>query len=153
CSGVDDVKNFGFRRIDDGVQYLGDAVTSLSLSGAGNTATLTFKTTEKTLLRYSTDFLVRTLEFRVRNNTNSGAVAYYSVNLIISREQASAALAVDTASVRTFSTLGSGTWGIASASPTGVSLAFAVSADGTTLTVTLTAIDSASRIINARLRA
>ncbi|MGQ8688658.1 hypothetical protein ACUTGF_28515, partial [Klebsiella pneumoniae] len=92
CSGVDDVKNFGFRRIDDGVQYLGDAVTSLSLSGAGNTATLTFKTTEKTLLRYSTDFLVRTLEFRVRNNTNSGAVAYYSVNLIISREQASAAL-------------------------------------------------------------
>ncbi len=61
CSGVDDVKNFGFRRIDDGVQYLGDAVTSLSLSGAGNTATLTFKTTEKTLLRYSTDFLVRTL--------------------------------------------------------------------------------------------
>ncbi|MGF9356482.1 hypothetical protein AAGL64_23020, partial [Klebsiella pneumoniae] len=54
---------------------------------------------------------------------------------------------------RTFSTLGSGTWGIASASPTGVSLAFAVSADGTTLTVTLTAIDSASRIINARLRA
>ncbi|MDS1331139.1 tail fiber protein, partial [Klebsiella pneumoniae] len=63
CSGVDDVKNFGFRRIDDGVQYLGDAVTSLSLSGAGNTATLTFKTTEKTLLRYSTDFLVRTLEF------------------------------------------------------------------------------------------
>lgn len=153
CSGVDDVKNFGFRRIDDGVQYLGDSVPSLSLSGAGSTATLTFKTTEKTLLRYSTDFLVRTLEFRVRNNTNSGAVAYYSVNLIISREQASAALAVDTASVRTFSTLGSGTWGIASASPTGVSLDFAISSDGATLTVTLTAIDSASRLINARLRA
>lgn len=153
CSGVDDVKNFGFRRIDDGVQYLGDSVPSLSLSGAGSTATLTFKTTEKTLLRYSTDFLVRTLEFRVRNNTNSGDVAYYSVNLIISREQASAALAVDTASVRTFSTLGSGTWGIASASPTGVSLDFAISSDGATLTVTLTAIDSASRLINARLRA
>ncbi|WPJ55829.1 hypothetical protein RCIP0097_00021 [Klebsiella phage RCIP0097] len=153
CSGVDDVKNFGFRRIDDGVQYLGDSVPSLSLSGAGSTATLTFKTTEKTLLRYSTDFLVRTLEIRARNNTNTGAVAYYSVNLIISREQASAALAVDTASVRTFATLGSGTWGIASASPTGVSLDFAISADGATLTVTLTAIDSASRLINARLRA
>ncbi len=152
CSGVEDVKNFGLRRIEDGVQYLGD-VSALSLSGSGNTATLTFKTTAQTLSRYATEFLVRTLEFRVRNNTNSGAVAYYSVNLIISREQASAALAVDTASVRTFSTLGSGTWGIASASPTGVSLAFAVSADGTTLTVTLTAIDSASRIINARLRA
>ncbi|HBY9479015.1 TPA: hypothetical protein MJA05_30285, partial [Klebsiella pneumoniae] len=66
---------------------------------------------------------------------------------------ASANIAVDTASVRTFSTLSSGTWGIASASPTGVSLAFAISGDGTTLTVTLTAIDSASRIINARLRA
>lgn len=152
CSGVDDVKNFGFRRIDDGVQYLGD-ISELSLSGAGNTATLTFQTTSQAFPRYSTGLLVRTLEFRVRNNTNTGAVAYYSVNLIISREQASAALAVDTASVRTFSTLGSGTWGIASTSPTGVSLAFAISADGTTLTVTLTAIDSASRRINARLRA
>lgn len=153
CAGVEDIKNFGLRRIEDGVQYLGDAVPSLSLSGAGNTATLTFTTTSRTFPRYTADLLVRTLEFRVRNNINTGAVAYYSVNLIISREQASAALAVDTASVRTLSTLGSGTWGIASASPTGVSLAFAISADGTTLTVTLTAIDSASRIINARLRA
>ncbi|MGQ3813142.1 hypothetical protein ACUBKK_02915 [Klebsiella quasipneumoniae subsp. similipneumoniae] len=152
CTGVEDVKNFGLRRIEDGVQYLGD-VSRLSLSGSGNTATLTFQTTAQTLSRYATEFLVRTLEFRVRNNTNAGAVAYYSVNLIIYREQASAALAVDTASVRTLSTLGSGTWGIASASPTGVSLAFAISGDGTTLTVTLTAIDSASRIINARLRA
>lgn len=153
CTGVEDIKNFGLRRIEDGVQYLGDAVPSLSLSGAGNTATLTFTTTSRTFPRYTADLLVRTLEFRVRNNINTGAVAYYSVNLLISREQASAALAVDTASVRTLSTLGSGTWGIASASPTGVSLAFAISADGTTLTVTLTAIDSASRIINARLRA
>lgn len=152
CPGVEDVKNYGLRRIEDGVQYLGDT-SALSLSGAGNTATLTFKTTAQDFPRYSSDLLVRTLEFRVRNNINTGAVAYYSVNLIISREQASANIAVDTASVRTFSTLGSGTWGIASASPTGVSLAFAISADGATLTVTLTAIDSASRIINARLRA
>ncbi|MGQ8554262.1 hypothetical protein ACUTFJ_20730, partial [Klebsiella pneumoniae] len=153
CSGVEDEKNFGLRRISNGVQYLGDAVSSLSLSGAGSTATLTFTTTSQTFSRYTADLLVRTLEFRVRNNINTGAVAYYSVNLIISREQASANIAVDTASVRTFSTLSSGTWGIASASPTGVSLAFAISGDGTTLTVTLTAIDSASRIINARLRA
>lgn len=153
CSGVEDVKNFGFRRISDGVQYLGDAVSALSLSGAGNTATLTFKTTAQAFSRYSSELLVRNLEIRARNNTSTGSVAYYSVNLIISREQASAAIAVDTASVRTFATLSGGTWGITSASPTGVSLDFAISADGTTLTVTLTAIDSASRIINARLRA
>ncbi|HBU4068190.1 TPA: phage tail protein [Klebsiella pneumoniae] len=153
CTGVEDVKNFGLRRIEDGVQYLGDAVPSLSLSGAGNTATLTFTTTSQTFPRYTSDFLVRTLEFRVRNNINTGAVAYYSVNLIIYREQYAANVRVDTASVRTLSTLGSGTWGVASASPTGVSLDFAISEDGTTLTVTLTAIDSASRIINARLRA
>lgn len=153
CSGVEDVKNFGFRRISDGVQYLGDAVSALSLSGAGNTATLTFKTTAQAFSRYSSELLVRNLEIRARNNTSTGSVAYYSVNLVISREQASAAIAVDTASVRTFATLSGGTWGITSASPTGVSLAFAISEDGTTLTVTLTAIDSASRIINARLRA
>ncbi|WP_239059164.1 hypothetical protein [Klebsiella pneumoniae] len=153
CSGVEDVKNFGLRRISDGVQYLGDAVSALSLSGAGNTATLTFKTTAQAFSRYSSELLVRTLEIRARNNTSTGSVAYYSVNLIISREYASAAIAVDTASVRTFATLSGGTWGITSASPTGVSLAFAISEDGTTLTVTLTAIDSASRIINARLRA
>ncbi|HFF0346084.1 hypothetical protein [Klebsiella pneumoniae] len=152
CSGVEDVKNFGFRRISDGVQYLGD-VSALSLSGAGNTATLTFKTTAQAFSRYSSELLVRNLEIRARNNTSTGSVAYYSVNLIISREQAAAAIAVDTASVRTFATLSGGTWGITSASPTGVSLSFAVSEDGTTLTVTLTAIDSASRIINARLRA
>lgn len=152
CAGVEDIKNFGFRRISNGEQYLGDT-SGISLSGAGNTATLTFNTTAQAFPRYTSDLLVRTLEFRVRNNINTGAVAYYSVNLIISREQASANIAVDTASVRTFSTLSSGTWGIASTSPTGVSLAFAISADGTTLTVTLTAIDSASRIINARLRA
>ncbi|EMC8498008.1 hypothetical protein VLL38_004506, partial [Klebsiella pneumoniae] len=28
CSGVEDVKNFGLRRISDGVQYLGDAVSA-----------------------------------------------------------------------------------------------------------------------------
>ncbi|WP_227533453.1 hypothetical protein [Klebsiella pneumoniae] len=153
CTGVEDVKNFGLRRISDGVQYLGDAVSALSLSGAGNTATLTFKTTAQAFSRYSSELLVRNLEIRARNNTSTGSVAYYSVNLVISREQASAAIAVDTASVRTFATLSGGTWGITSASPTGVSLAFAISEDGTTLTVTLTAIDSASRIINARLRA
>lgn len=153
CTGVEDVKNFGLRRISDGVQYLGDAVSALSLSGAGNTATLTFQTTSQDFPRYTSDLLVRTLEIRARNNTSTGSVAYYSVNLIISREYAAAAIAVDTASVRTLATLGGGTWGITSASPTGVSLAFAISADGTTLTVTLTAIDSASRVINARLRA
>lgn len=153
CAGVEDVKNYGLRRISDGVQYLGDAVSALSLSGAGNTATLTFQTTSQDFPRYTSDLLVRTLEIRARNNTSTGSVAYYSVNLIISREYAAAAIAVDTASVRTLATLGGGTWGITSASPTGVSLAFAISADGTTLTVTLTAIDSASRVINARLRA
>ncbi|HHC3898638.1 TPA: hypothetical protein ACN73J_000415 [Klebsiella pneumoniae] len=153
CTGVEDVKNFGLRRISDGVQYLGDVVSALSLSGAGNTATLTFKTTAQAFSLYSSELLVRNLEIRARNNTSTGSVAYYSVNLIISREQAAAAIAVDTASVRTFATLSGGTWGITSASPTGVSLSFAVSEDGTTLTVTLTAIDSASRIINARLRA
>ncbi|MGO1090927.1 hypothetical protein ACTMBH_27255 [Klebsiella pneumoniae] len=152
CSGVEDVKNFGLRRIEDGVQYLGD-VSRLSLSGSGNTATLTFKTTAQTFSRYSTELLVRTLEIRARNNTSTGSVAYYSVNLVISREQAAASITIDTASVRTLATLSGGTWGIASASPTGVSLAFAISEDGTTLTVTLTAIDSASRIISARLRA
>ncbi|MBC4256678.1 phage tail protein [Klebsiella pneumoniae] len=152
CSGVEDVKNFGLRRISDGVQYLGE-MSSLSLSGAGNTATLTFQTTAQAFSRYSTELLVRTLEIRARNNTSSGSVAYYSVNLVISREQAAASIAIDTASVRTLATLSGGTWGIASASPTGVSLAFAISADGTTLTVTLTAIDSASRNISARLRA
>ena len=152
CDGVEDVKNFGFRRISNGEQYLGDT-SGLSLSGAGNTATLTFKTTAQAFSRYTTELLVRNLEIRARNNTSTGSVAYYSVNLIISREQAAADIAVDTASVRTFATRSGGTWGIASASPTGVSLAFAVSEDGTTLTVTLTAIDSASRTISARLRA
>lgn len=153
CTGVEDVKNYGLRRISDGVQYLGDAVSALSLSGAGNTATLTFTTTSQAFPRYTSDLLVRTLEIRARNNTSTGSVAYYSVNLIISREYAAAAIAVDTASVRTLATASGGTWGITSASPTGVSLAFDISADGTTLTVTLTAIDSASRVINARLRA
>lgn len=153
CPGVEDVKNFGFRRISGGVQYLGGTVSGIGLSGAGNTATMTFTTNPQELSRYSSAFLVRTLEITARNNTSTGAVAYYSVNLIISREQASAAIAVDTASVRTFATASSGTWGIPSASPTGVSLAFSVSADGTTLTVTLTAIDSASRTISAKLRA
>lgn len=153
CAGVEDVKNYGLRRISDGVQYLGDAVSALSLSGAGNTATLTFQTTSQDFPRYTSDLLVRTLEIRARNNTSTGSVAYYSVNLIISREYAAAAIAVDTASVRTLATASGGTWGITSASPTGVSLAFAISADGATLTVTLTAIDSASRVINARLRA
>lgn len=153
CLGVEDVKNFGLRRISNGVQYLGDAVSGLALSGAGNTATMVFTTTPQELSRYSSELLVRTLEITARNNTSTGSVAYYSVNLIISREYASAAIAVDTASVRTFATVSGGTWGITSASPTGVSLSFAISSDGKTLTVTLTAIDSASRVISAKLRA
>ncbi|MEK0247189.1 hypothetical protein QFI66_003475 [Raoultella sp. BAC10a-01-01] len=153
CPGVEDVKNFGFHRISDGTHYLGDAVSGLSLSGAGNTATMTFTTTTQPFSRYSSDLIVRTLEFKARNNTSTGSVARYSVDVIISREQASASVAVDASSVKTTVSLSGGTWGIASANPSGVSLAFAVSEDGTTLTVTLTAVDSASRIINARLRA
>ena len=153
CPGVEDVKNFGFHRINDGTHYLGGAVTGLALSGAGNTATMTFTTTTLALTQYTSDFIVRTLEIRARNNTATGSVARYSVDLIISREQASAAVAVDTSSVKTTVSLNGGTWGIASSSPTGVSLSFSVSADGTTLTVTLTAVDSANRIISARLRA
>ncbi len=153
CSGVEDVKNFGLRRISNGVQYLGDAVSGLGLSGAGNTATMVFTTTSQDFSRYSSEFIVRTLEITARNNTSSGSVARYSVDLIISREQASAAVAIDTTTVKTMVTLSGGTWGIASASPTGVSLQFAISADGKTLTVTLTAIDSASRTISAKLRA
>ncbi|EPI2093248.1 phage tail protein [Klebsiella pneumoniae] len=153
CLGVEDVKNFGFHRISDGTHYLGDAVSGLPLSGAGNTATLTFTTTTQPLSRYSSDLIVRTLEFKARNNTSTGSVARYSVDVIISREQASASVAVDASSVKTTASLSGGTWGIASANPSGVSLAFAVSEDGTTLTATLTAVDSASRIISARLRA
>lgn len=153
CSGVEDVKNFGLRRISNGVQYLGDTVSGLGLSGAGNTATMVFTTTSQDFSRYSSEFIVRTLEITARNNTSSGSVARYSVDLIISREQASAAVAIDTTTVKTMVTLSGGTWGIASASPTGVSLQFAISADGKTLTVTLTAIDSASRTISAKLRA
>ncbi|HBY9479007.1 TPA: hypothetical protein MJA05_30240, partial [Klebsiella pneumoniae] len=52
CDGVEDVKNFGFRRISNGEQYLGDT-SGLSLSGAGNTATLTFQTTSQDFPRYS----------------------------------------------------------------------------------------------------
>lgn len=153
CLGVEDIKNFGLRRISNGVQYLGDAVSGLSLSGAGNTATMVFTTTSQDFSRYSSEFIVRTLEITARNNTSTGSVARYSVDLIISREQASAAIAVDTTTVKTMVTLSGGTWGITSANPTGVSLGFAISADGKTLTVTLTAIDSASRLISAKLRA
>ncbi|EPL2601010.1 hypothetical protein WJF07_004085 [Klebsiella pneumoniae] len=153
CPGVEDVKNFGFHRISDGAHYLGLAVSGLALSGAGNTATMIFTTTTQALNQYTSDLIVRTLEIKARNNTGSGSVARYSVDLIISREQASASVAVDTSSVKTTATLSGGTWGIASSSPTGVSLAFSVSGDGATLTVTLTAVDSASRVISARLRA
>ncbi|MGE2956506.1 phage tail fiber protein, partial [Klebsiella pneumoniae] len=70
CEGVEDVKNFGFRRISDGVQYLGDTVSGIGLSGAGNTATMTFTTNPQELSRYSSAFLVRTLEITARNNTS-----------------------------------------------------------------------------------
>ena len=152
CSGVEDVKNFGFHRISDGAHYLGAKVSALSLSGSGNTAVMTFTTTTQPFSRYSSDLIVRTLEFKARNNTSTGSVARYSVDVIISREQASAAIAVDTTTVKTMVTRSGGTWGIASANPSGVSLAFAVSEDGTTLTVTLTAVDSANRVINATLQ-
>lgn len=153
CPGVEDIKNFGFHRISDGTHYLGNIVSGLSLSGIGNTATMTFTTTTQPFSRYSSDLILRTVEFKARNNTTTGSIARYSVDVIISREQAAASVTADTSSVNTISSLSGGTWGIASANPTGVSLAFSVSEDGTILTVTLTAIDSASRIINARLRA
>lgn len=152
CPGVEDVKNFGFHRINDGTHYLGAAVSGLALSGAGNTAMMTFTTTTQPLARYSSDLIVRKLEIKARNNTSTGSVARYSVDVIISREQASASIAVDTSSVKTTASLSGGTWGIASANPSGVSLAFAVSEDGSTLTVTLTAVDSAKRVINATLQ-
>ncbi|QGZ00759.1 tail fiber protein [Klebsiella phage VLC4] len=76
----------------------------------------------------------------------------FYADLIISRESATAAVAVDASSVKTHSTLSGGTWGLASASPTGVSVTPTISADGSTLTVTLTAVDNAPRLIWAQLR-
>ncbi|HFQ9589128.1 TPA: hypothetical protein ACHTR3_003584, partial [Escherichia coli] len=65
----------------------------------------------------------------------------------------SAAIYPDRTTEESQVTLSGGTWGVPASNPTGVSVAFSISSDAKTLTVTLTAIDSASRLINAELLA
>lgn len=152
CAGIPDVKNFGFSQSEDGATRLGDKVSSLALSGAGSTATLTFTVSSDGARAQYSEPLVRKLEITARNNTDTGSVSRFYADLIISRELATATVVVDASSVKTHSTLSGGTWGLASASPTGVSVTPTISADGSTLTVTLTAVDNAPRRIWAQLR-
>lgn len=148
--GASSVKNNGFYRIVDGVSQLGPD-SSATLSGAGNTAVMTFQTTESTFNRYSQPF-TRTFSLTARNNTSTGSVAEFSVKLTISREGVDAIVTPNPNTVTSSASLSGGTINLASASPTGASVSFAISADGQTLTVTITAIDSATRAITAKLR-
>lgn len=149
CRGVTSTKNNGFFQIVDGATQLGETITQ-SLSGAGNSVTFTFKTTDKTFNQYSQPFS-RVLNLTARNNTATGSVADFSIRLLISRESASALVAPLPSTVTSYASLSGGTINIPANSPTGASVSFSVSSDGATLTVTVTAIDSAARQIAATL--
>lgn len=149
CRGVTSTKNNGFFQIVDGATQLGETITQ-ALSGAGNSVTFTFKTTDKTFNQYSQPFS-RVLNLTARNNTATGSVADFSIRILISRESSNALVSPLASTVTSYASLSGGTINIPANSPTGASVSFAVSSDGATLTVTVTAIDSAARQISATL--
>lgn len=149
CRGATSTKNNGFFQIVDGSTQLGETITQ-SLSGAGNSVTFTFKATEKTFNQYSQPFS-RVLILTARNNTSTGSVADFSIRILISRESSNALVSPLASTVTSYASLSGGTINIPANSPSGASVSFAVSSDGATLTVTVTAIDSATRQISATL--
>jgi hypothetical protein len=151
CNGFYDRISGNTINFYEGNFSLGKRTSSLSLSGTGSTAQFTFPTTDS-FPQYRVGF-TRHLHITARNNTNTGSVAYYNVPLFFYREQFAAVVRPNTSKEETMVTLGGGTWGFTSSSPTGVAIDLAVSSDGLTLTVTLTAIDNSSRIIDVELRA
>lgn len=152
CPGVQDTVNTGFLQVRNGKHHLGDSIRNVSLSGAGSTVTMTFQATDSDLPQYSIGFS-RAIEIISRNNTATGSASRYFIKLLIIRESVSAAIYPDRTTEESQVTLSGGTWGVPASNPTGVSVAFSISSDAKTLTVTLTAIDSASRLINAELLA
>lgn len=149
CRGAPSTKNNGFFQIVDGSTQLGETITQ-SLSGTGNSVTFTFQTTAKTFNQYSQPFS-RVLNLTARNNTSTGSVADFSIRVLISRESSNALVAPIASTVTSYASLSGGTINIPANSPTGASVSFSVSSDGATLTVTVTAIDSAARQISATL--
>lgn len=151
CNGFYDRISGNTINFYEGNFSLGKRASSLSLSGTGSTAQITFPTTDS-FPQYRVGF-TRQLHITARNNINTGSVAYYNVPLFFYREQSTAVVRANTSKEETMVTLSGGTWGLTAASPTGVAIDLAVSSDGLTLTVTLTAIDNSSRIIDVELRA
>lgn len=152
CPGVPDTVNVGFVQVRNGRHHLGDSVRNLALpAGAGSTVTMTFPaiSSDTDFTQYSVGFS-RSIEIMGRNGS-SGSSSRFFAKMLINRESASAAIYPDAARVESQVTLSGGSWGLASASPTGVSVGFAISADAKTITVTLTNIDGAARTVTAEL--
>lgn len=152
CHGVPDTVNYGFLQVRNGKHHLGDSVRNLALpAGAGSTVTMTFQAIsgDTDFSRYSVGFS-RAIEIMARNSS-SGSGSRFFAKMMINRESSSASIYPDASRVESQVTLGGGSWGLASASPTGVSVGFAISADAKTITVTLTNIDGAARTVTAEL--
>lgn len=149
CIGVPDTVNSGLLQVRNGKHHIGDSVRGATLSGTGAVLTMTFPGYDGDYAQYSVPF-TRSIEITSRNSSTGSASRFFT-KLLVNRESASASIYPDTNRVESQVTLSGNSWGLPSSSPTGVSVQFSISADAKTITVTLTSIDSETRIIDANL--
>ena len=143
--GVYDVSTEGYTQINNGRRILGPNISNGSLAAQG-TLTFTLTPTASGLGTYARP-VTATIVFQARNDTLTTAESYF---LVVRISRVSTGDAVITA-------LGAGvgsatTWGMSSASPTGVSISLSISADASLITGTLTGIDSSARFIDISLK-
>lgn len=150
CIGVQDTVNTGFHQIRNGRWHLGDSVRNVTLpAGVGSTVSMTFPAIDSDFAQYSVGFS-RSIEIMGRNGA-TGSESRFFCKMMIKRESATATINPDTQRVESQVDLSGGSWGLSSATPTGVSVAFSISSDASIITVTLTNIDGAARVVSAEL--
>ncbi|UVX29360.1 tail fiber protein [Klebsiella phage VLCpiM5b] len=150
CIGVQDTVNTGFHQVRNGRWHLGDSARNITLpAGVGSTVSMTFPATDSDFAQYSVGFS-RSIEIMGRNGT-TGSESRFFCKMMIKRESSSAVINPDAQRVESQVDLSGGSWGLSSSSPTGVSVSFAISTDARVITVTLTNVDGAARVVSAEL--
>jgi hypothetical protein len=141
-NGLNNIVTTGISQHANGSSYIGKNPGTMSLSIAG---TLTF-THNQVLLNTFSQPVRRVIQIYARNITLNTA-EHFRFNVLISRVGSGNAIISATGT-----TEGSSNWALSTASPTGVSVSFSVSSDGSTVTISLTGLDSSSRSISSQLK-
>lgn len=140
CFGYQDSVNTGISQKGNGRSYIGPVFSGNFNAGS----TITYTHSQPPMVQFQVG-VKRTLEIEVRD-TGTGGYENFSIPAMCTYELGGVSLSLNSIDQKSFP---ANRWGVASSSPTGVTVSAAISSGGETVTITLTGLDTRNRQIKS----